>query len=362
MRGKGLPDDPAVRALRLFSAQGVGPRGVARVRERWTFDALAGARDDTLDPIERRVRDALLRPVRGENRQIATWRERYHLLTPEHPDWPQRLQRLPDPPVWLFVDGRLPTFDLPSVVIVGTRRPSAYGRSIASTLARDLADAGVTIGSGLAYGIDAAAHQGSLAASRGGFAVVAHGLDMTAPQRNAALRAAMVAAEGGILTEYPPEQAPDVHQFPARNRLLAALADAVVVVEGARRSGSLITAELALDIGVDVLAVPGRVGDAMAEGPLGLLRKGCAPAVCADDILAAVGWVRRALVDASSVPEYGRAIWEALPPHGALHLDELSERTGRSVEALLPDLLQLELSGWIDAQPGQYYGRAAPVR
>lgn len=206
------------------------------------------------------------------------------LVTPDDPSWP--LASDPDPPVLLFADGRVELLaDRPAVAIVGTRRCSAIGRSVASRFGAELAEAGVTVVSGLASGIDGAAHEGALSAGRGGaLAVVGSGLDVVYPKVNAGLWR-RVATDGLVISEAPPGARPERWRFPARNRLIAALADVVVVVESHAAGGSLLTVGEAAERGVTVMAAPGAVTNPAAAGSNQLLLDGAPPACSSQDIL-----------------------------------------------------------------------------
>lgn len=211
------------------------------------------------------------------------------VLAPGDAAWPAGLDDDPDPPAVLFALGRLDALAAPAVALVGTRRCTPTGRAVARDLGAELAAAGVCVLSGLALGIDGAAHRGALAA--GGappVAVVGTGLDVAYPQAHAGL-AAEVAAVGAVLSEYPLGTPPATWRFPARNRVLAALAQVVVVVESAPTGGSMHTVDAALERDRTVLAVPGSVRNPVAAGTNGLLAAGCAPARDATDVLVALG-------------------------------------------------------------------------
>ncbi|MGH3003942.1 MAG: DNA-processing protein DprA, partial [Gaiellaceae bacterium] len=205
------------------------------------------------------------------------------------PAFPRRLHEIHDPPPGLFVRGSTPLDldDAPAVAIVGARACSAYGSSVAHQLARDLARAGAIVVSGLARGVDAQAHRGALEAGPT-VAVLGCGIDRDYPRAHATL-AAEIAATGLIVSEYPPGVEPAPWRFPARNRIVAGLACATVVVEARERSGALITADLALDEGRDVLAVPGEITSHLSRGTNHLLRLGAVPVTCSGDVLAVLG-------------------------------------------------------------------------
>jgi DNA processing protein len=205
------------------------------------------------------------------------------------PDFPRRLRQIHDPPPGLFLRGAAPLalLDRPCVAVVGARACSSYGTAVALAFASELAAAGVVVISGLARGIDAAAHRGALEAGET-VAVLGCGIDRDYPRAHASLAAA-IAQRGLVVSEYPPGVEPAPWRFPARNRIVAGLALATVVVEARERSGALITADLALDEGREVLTVPGEITSQLSRGTNQLLRLGATPATCAEDVLAAIG-------------------------------------------------------------------------
>ena len=213
------------------------------------------------------------------------------LLVRGQPDFPPLLAAIDDAPALLLVRGRPPALGQPLVAMVGTRRASAYGELLAETLARDLAALGVGIVSGLAAGIDTSAHHGALRGGGYTAAVLGTGVDQVYPKTNAAL-AERVAAEGGLLSEFPLGTGPRGWHFPLRNRIISGLCRALVVVQAPRDSGALITARLAAEQNREVLAVPGNVTDTRCAGCHALIRDGAILCRDADDVLAAIGLQR----------------------------------------------------------------------
>ena len=214
-------------------------------------------------------------------------------MTAGDPRFPALLGLDPAPPAVLFVRGDLGVLDARRVGIVGTRNATLAGRQTASALGCDLAAAGVAVVSGLARGIDGAAHRGALAAGEGAgvgrpVAVVGNGADRPYPKQNAELWSA-VGGRGVLMSEWPPGTPPEAFRFPMRNRILAALCEVLVVVESRERGGSLLTVREALDRSVEVMAVPGSPRNRAAAGTNGLLRDGAAPVTSADDVLASLG-------------------------------------------------------------------------
>jgi len=199
--------------------------------------------------------------------------------------------------------GRWPPPQGPRVAIVGSRRPSPYGEAVAEQLAADLARAGVVVVSGLALGIDAAAHRGALAGGGVTVAVMGTGVDIVYPAAHSRLAEEIVAAGGALVSQFPDGTAPRRHNFPARNWTMAALSDAVVVVEAAEGSGALITADAALELHKEVLAVPGSVFSPLSVGTHQLIRDGALLAQNARDVLAALGAVQEVLDDPLAPPQ-----------------------------------------------------------
>lgn len=250
-----------------------------------TTAALAGAVAEDRRP--RRLSHAELAPrARVEDLRCAAHAEGVRLVCRHDPAWPPQLRDLDDPPAVLHLVGALDPASLsgPSVAIVGARRATPYGLSTARGLARDLARAGVPVISGLALGIDAAAHAGALEGGGTTVAVLAAGAERPSPLTNAALYR-QVLRSGGAVSELPVGSHPRPWTFPLRNRVIAGLAAVTVVIEAAPRSGSLITAEVARDLGRDVGAVPGRVCDVQASGPNALIVDGAHPVRDAHDVL-----------------------------------------------------------------------------
>jgi DNA processing protein len=286
------------------------------------------------------------RPARVLEQLAATG---WSFLPAADPGFPALLDVLADPPLGLFVRGALP--DRPPVAVVGARHASAYGREVAEYLGRELAAGGACVVSGMARGVDGAAHRGALAAGGPTVAVWGAGPDRVYPREHAAL-AEEIAAAGALVTEYPPGSPPLAAHFPERNRLIAGLAKVVVVVEADERSGALVTARLALDEGRDVMAVPGSVFSRMSAGPNGLLRAGAAPVLSAADVLGVLGLAAAQRGDAE--PEFLRQ----LPAGTSATVDELAAHSGLPVARLLELLLELELAGWLVRESDGRYRRS----
>lgn len=266
------------------------------------------------------------------------------------PDYPAALAAIPDPPPVLWVSGAVEALARPAVAIVGSRAASACALEVAESLAADLVASGITVVSGLARGVDSAAHRGALAGG-GTVAVLGSGVDAVYPPEHRRLAAQIAEAGGAVTSELVPGSAPLAWHFPRRNRIIAGLSLAVVVVEASEQSGSLITAHCALDQGREVMAVPGNVLSGRNRGSHALLKDGAKIVECADDILAELGL--RAPSRARETPGTDGApqaedLVLARMSHGEVHdLDGLSATTGLAPADLLSRLLALELAGQV---------------
>jgi DNA processing protein len=281
----------------------------------------------------------------------------YTVVQPDDVRWPSSLLDDPKPPLRLYVDGDVSALDAPRVAIIGTRRCSAGGREVARELGRDLADAGVCVVSGLAYGIDGAAHGGALQGAAPPVAVVGTGLDVIYPPQHRDLWRA-VAAKGAVLSEYAAGTPPERWRFPARNRIIAALADVVVVVESHAGGGSLHTVEAALERGRTVMAVPGSVRSPASAGTNALLAAGSPPARDAEDVLVALGlepavWER---TSSKSMPPPEGDLGAVLEAVGwdASTLEQIADRLDAPLGPVAVHLLTLVGEGWISQQAGWY--------
>ena len=280
-------------------------------------------------------------------------------------DYPDRLTEIHDPPFGLFTVGlplQASEGDVPAVAIVGSRRATTLGLRFARTLASDLAERGALVLSGLALGIDAEAHEGALAAGAPTVAVLGCGVDIVHPRRNAHLHD-RIAATGTLVSEYWPGTAPAPWRFPARNRIVAGLADAVAVVEAGARSGALITADFALEQGRPVLAVPGSPGAAASVGCNALIRAGAAMCEQAEDVVAELPAAMWTPVPPSvpAIPDgLDGAIYEILS-HEPLRMEELAARAATDPASVAGALARLELLGLVLRGQGQRFW-ASPLR
>jgi len=269
------------------------------------------------------------------------------------PLYPDRLRRLPDPAPLLLVRGDPAALSAPAVAVVGSRRATTAGREAARTLAGELVGLGFAVVSGLARGIDAAAHEGALEAGGTSVAVQGCGIDRVYPRGHERL-AERLAGQGAVISELPPGAPPLQHHFPHRNRLIAGLASAVVVVEARTRSGSLVTARHALDQSAEVLAVPGPPRSPAHAGSNLLLRDGAWVCLDGEDVLRALNMPPRQIPwpdpEADTAPRSQRDILQALREEPATP-DELSRRLERPPEAVAADLVYLELAGRVAREP-----------
>jgi DNA processing protein len=265
---------------------------------------------------------------------------------------PSRLGALVDPPFGLVGRGEplhLEANSTPIVAIVGSRRPTARGLNVARALASDLSNAGAVVVSGLALGIDAAAHEGALDAHGRTIAVLGSSVDNIAPRTNGRLAERIVASGGSVVSEYWFGTSPAPWRFPARNRVVAGIADAVIVVEAAERSGALITADFALDLGRSVLAVPGPAGATMSQGCHNLLRAGAALCERADDAVAELdGLAWKTATETCAVPDdaVGRRLLDQLRREPQL-VDELAMSCAMSTVEIVSALGRLEIDGLV---------------
>ncbi len=363
--------------LRLSSVPGVGTRGLWRILERfgsgWSaldaspreLDAVAqkecgGALASPA--LDRRVRDALDR-CRTQEIEVLLWTDE---------EYPEKLGHLVDPPPILFARGRLELLGRPSVTIVGSRRSTAYGRRSAEALAAQMALRGITVVSGLALGIDGASHRGALAAGGDTIAVLGSGVDLIQPASHRRL-GERVAREGLLLSEFLPGEPARAHHFPRRNRILAALGSAVVVVEAAEKSGALITVEHALDLGRDVYAVPGALDAPQSRGCNMLIRQGAQVITSPEEFGRDLGLVCgtssdfRAASGSSSVTrevvpagldDEERRVWLALSER-SLGIDDLASGADLQSARVLAALTILQVGGLVVQESGMRFRRAS---
>jgi DNA processing protein len=281
------------------------------------------------------------------------------ILTLADAEYPQALLNTVDPPVLLYLKGKAELLNRPAIAVVGSRNASKQGELDAEAFAKALADAGLTVISGLALGIDAAAHRGALKGTGSTVAVVGTGADRIYPAGNQSL-AREIADRGAIVSEFPLGTPPLPANFPRRNRLIAGLSRGCLVVEAAERSGSLITARLAAEAGLEVFALPGSIHSPLAKGCHKLLKQGAKLVESAQDILEELRWegVVAPTVTVNRPPDDPAAV-RLLDNLGynPCDLDTLTSRSGLTTEKVLALLLPLELDGYVTQLPGGRYQR-----
>jgi DNA processing protein len=310
------------------------------------------------EPRERRFQR--FRRTFDPSRYLQSLTERgFRFVGRSDPEFPALLRELHDPPPGLFLRGAggLELLRRPAVAIVGARACSSYGAQVARLLGRELAAAGLVVLSGLARGVDGEAHRGALEAGGLTAAVLGCGIDRNYPAAHAQL-AGRVCERGVVASEYAPGVEPAPWRFPARNRIVAGLASATVIVEARERSGALITADFALETGREVFAVPGEITSSLSAGTNGLLRLGATPLTSSGDVLDALG-IASAEATPIELGETAMAVLAALAnePAGA---NELTRETGLHASAVATALAELELAGAVAEADGLYRGVRPP--
>lgn len=271
--------------------------------------------------------------------------------------YPAMLKEIIDPPLALFFRGDLTILQRPMVAVVGSRRASAYGVNAARELSRQLVAAGVAVVSGLARGIDAAAHEASLESGGATIAILGTGIDIVYPRSHRRLMR-RIETEGLVLTEFPPGTPPIAPNFPVRNRVISGLSLGTVIVEATSRSGSLITARMAAEQGREVFAVPGSIFAPGTEGTHRLIQYGAKLVHDVDDILEELPGGLASKKEQAKEPDSPlREVLDAFNREEATHIDTAAAKLGRSVASVSEAVLQLELGGWLRAMPGARYVR-----
>ena len=359
-----LTQDETLCWLALEAIPGLGPDTARRLLDAFGDPRaiLSATRAQLVAEVGERLADALTQPVVPEqHKPTLDWLSQpgNHLLPITHPDYPERLRSLPDPPPLLYVKGDRALLRQPMLAIVGSRHATAQGRRDAAAFAQALAAAGLTIVSGLAIGIDTAAHEGALAGGNS-VAVVGTGLDRVYPANNRDL-AHRLAAHGAMVSEFPLGTPPRPGHFPRRNRIISGLALGVLVVEAAMDSGSLITARLAAEQGREVFALPGSIHSPLSKGCHRLIREGAKLVDCVDDILDELRWQwRPPIASAAPTEPAGQSAADALLElmgTDPVCLETLVNRSGLTVDTLSAMLLSLELDSRVATLPGGLYQR-----
>ncbi len=359
--------------LRLVATEGVGTQTARDLLTQFglpeqIFDTSFSALQKHIpEKIARALSGPIPSEIQAHIDQTLAWvaQENNYVITLGDEDYPQSLLSIADPPVLLYVKGRPAFLNMPAVAIVGSRNASAQGMLNADRFAQNLSEAGLTVVSGLALGIDTGAHTGAIKSAQQGYAgssiaVIGTGLDIVYPAANRAL-AHQIAEVGCIISEYPLGTPAIAHNFPRRNRIISGLSLGVLVVEAAAQSGSLITARSALEQGREVFAIPGSIHSPLAKGCHQLIRQGAKLVESAQDILEELRWQN---TDSKNTHSSGvqiaasnlsdpklQSLLENMG-HEALSVDQLIVRTGLPVSSVQAALLNLELQGQIETLPG----------
>lgn len=344
--------------IRLAEAPGVGCRTAQALLDAFGSPAaiLRAGHAALAAHVPAAVAAALSAPLPAETARLLDqtfdWLARpgHHILTLHDSDYPEALRHIPDPPLLLYINGRRALLQRPPVAVVGSRNASTQGRANAENFARALSEAGLCVVSGMALGIDTAAHEGALCGPGSTIAVVGTGIDRVYPARNSAL-AHRIADEGCIVSEYALGTPPVANNFPRRNRIISGMAAGVLVVEAAAQSGSLITAQMAAEQGREVFALPGSIHSTLAKGCHQLIREGARLVETVDEVLDAMRVSPLVRQAASITPPEDSVLLEALG-HDPVEPDALLECFDGDAGLLAGELLALELAGVLERLPG----------
>lgn len=347
--------------LRLALVRGIGWINQRKLVERFgSARSLWAARSEWQERIDADLVQSL-RAGTDERmlERVLRWRETngHQVITWNGAMYPEALRHIPDPPLVLYARGRADRLHATSLAIVGSRNATSQGRRDAFELAAELSRAGVCIVSGMALGIDAAAHEGGLSARASSVAVLGTGIDIVYPSGNRKL-AARLAEEGCVVCDFEPGTAPSRWNFPVRNRLISGLARGVLVIEAALKSGSLITAKCALDQGRDVFAMPGSIHSPLSKGAHELLRQGAKLTECADDVLFELGLREVRPEPQPAKPEPRDKVLDAMG-FAPISLEQLAARSGFSVAEIAQKLTRLEIEGRVAVLTGGLFQRTA---
>lgn len=358
--------------LTLQFLPGLGCARIAKLVAAWgSARAVLEHRKEAADPVAGLGQG--LSALLGDDAAIAAASERakreldliarrnLSLLSCTCPEYPPALRDIADKPVLLYVRGQAGLLHKPMLAVIGARSASDYGRRIARQFASAAAERGLVIVSGAAYGIDAAAHLGALKACGATVAVLGCGVDVAYPASHRQLLAD-IAATGTVISEFPLGTKPEAFRFPIRNRIISGLAQAVLVVEASEKSGSLITARLALDQGREVMAIPGRIDSPKSSGAHWLIQQGATLVQRVDDVFEALSWPLGASSTTAgenqeplpALPPDAQQVLQALDAYPA-DIDSLAQKTNLPLATLQPLLLTLELQGLVRQLPGQLY-------
>lgn len=369
--------------LRLRYADGVGPKIFARLIENLNgVDNVLGASVHQLTKIKgigEKTAEQILRTLKSFNvdRELEIAEKAgVSIISFEDSRYPLALKKIYDPPPFLYVKGTITRQDNLAISIVGSRRSSLYGQEQASRFAHALANAGFTIVSGMAKGIDTAAHRGALAAKGRTFAVQGCGLCNIFPKENAELFAS-ISQNGACLSEFPMEYEALAENFPSRNRIIAGISTAVLVIEASENSGSLITAKSALENNREVLAIPGKIDSPLSKGSHTLIKQGAKLVDCVEDIMEALGYIGHGLkqhatqAEQQSVRDVNKvnpnahelnlsvnetAIYKCLNDQGS-HIEDIIAESSLETGQINASLISLRLKGLIKQHPGNIFAK-----
>jgi DNA processing protein len=356
--------DPSIKAwLTLSLIRGVGGESIRHLlREFGSPEAVLAAPVSKLKSfVKAEAASAITKGIEDDLLAATfTWLEdeQNHLLSLGDSDYPQALLNINDPPLLLYVKGRRELLNRTALAVVGSRNATPQGNNNAEEFAKTLSDAGLCIISGMAHGIDAAAHRGALSGQGSSIAVVGTGLDKVYPSANRDLAHAL-AKQGAIISEFPLGTPPLAANFPRRNRLISGMSIGCLVVEASLQSGSLITARLAMEQGRDVFAIPGSIHSPQSKGCHKLIKQGAKLAESAQDILEELAGVLGSASRTvnSSAPQTIESDLLTLIGFDPVSIDTLCQRSGLTVSQLSAMLLTLELEGRISALPGGLFQR-----
>lgn len=285
----------------------------------------------------------------------------YRIIKRGDSDYPEKLLRIKGAPEKLYVRGKLPDPNKKTVSVVGARNCTEYGCTLAKTIARILSMNDVQVISGLAMGIDTQGHIGAIEVEKPTFAVMGCGVDICFPSHNSNVYEKILDYGGGIIAEVEIGTPPLPYNFPLRNRIISGLSDIVIVVEAREKSGSLITADFALEQGKTIFACPGRVGDSLSRGTNNLIKQGAYILTSADDVLEHLGLIVDGFmpaveVDVNKLDYFEKQIYEILKDE-TLHIDQIVEKSKLPVSKCLNTLMSLELNGFVETSVNNYYRR-----
>ncbi len=361
--------DDLFSLLTLLSVPGVGPKRIRNLIQ--VFETPERTLKASIQEL-RRVEDVDLitaesirsksNPAFAEKQILQAESLNIHLITYWDVEYPSLLKRIPDPPVLLYIKGNADLAASDGIAIVGTRNPTSYGRRIAENLSRSLAGYGIPIISGMARGVDTAAHRGALKAGGVTFAILGCGVDVVYPAENVALYNTIL-ENGAVISDFPIGTEPAAPNFPKRNRIISGLSLGTVVVEAGHKSGALITGYLALEQNREVFAVPGPVSSMQSKGPNRLIKQGAKLVENAEDILQEIPrWKTRLKAEPPPPPpleamgETERRLWDQLSGE-PVHIDSLAEACGLSTSESLSTLLGLEIKGFVKQLSGMKFVR-----